>query len=79
MLLIWGFKARLKVLAEGLFICPNEGGQRGYRHVSARRWFTFFWIPVIPLKELGEYVQCGSCGAQYNAAVAQMQTRPQGY
>ncbi len=77
MLLIMGMKARLKVLAEGLFTCPNEGGQRTYRHVSARRWFTLFWIPVIPLGRLGEHVECASCGAQYDTAVLQMPARPQ--
>lgn len=77
MLLIMGMNARLKVLTEGFFACPNEGGQRPYRHIAARRWFTLFWIPVIPLGRLGEYVECGSCGARYDVAVLQMQVRPQ--
>lgn len=79
MLLIMGMKARLKVLAEGMFWCPNEGGQRHYRHVSARRWFTLFWIPVIPLGQLGESVECSSCGAQYDAAVLRQAASPQTY
>jgi len=77
MLLIMGMKARLKVLAEGMFACPNEGGEHHYRHVSARRWFTLFWIPVLPLGRLGEYVECTSCGAQYDTTVLGQPLNPQ--
>jgi hypothetical protein len=27
-----------------------------YRRKEARRWFTLFFIPLIPLKVLGEFV-----------------------
>lgn len=79
MLLIMGMKARLKVLAEGMLWCPNEAGQRHYRHVSARRWFTLFWIPVIPLGNMGEYVECASCGAQYDPSVLRAAVSPQAH
>lgn len=65
MILIWGFKAISKTLSEGTFFCPREGGDRPYRLRSARRWFTLFWIPLIPLKELGTYVECTSCKSTY--------------
>lgn len=69
MILVWGFKAISKTLSEGVFHCPREGGDRQYRHRSARKWFTFFWIPIIPLKELGDFVECSSCNSTFYPSV----------
>jgi uncharacterized tellurite resistance protein B-like protein len=77
MLIIWGFRARMKRLDSGHFHCPNEGGDRDYHRVEARRWFTLFWIPLIPLKVLGEYVECASCGADYDPRVLTLPTNAQ--
>ena len=65
MLIIWGFKARSKVIASGTFFCPRDGGDRDYEHKEARRWFTFFWIPLIPLKALGDFIECTSCKSTF--------------
>jgi uncharacterized membrane protein YebE (DUF533 family) len=42
--------------------------------MQARRWFTFFFIPLIPLKVLGEYIECASCRATYEPRVLEMPT-----
>jgi len=73
-ILIWGFKALFKTIGSGTFFCPNEGGDRGYQLKQARKWFTFFWIPIIPLKVLGEQIECGSCGAAYDPRVLELPT-----
>ena len=69
MLLIWGWRARYRTLDEGTFYCPKEGGDRTYRRKEARRWFTLFFIPLIPLKVLGEFVECQSCKSSYDPVV----------
>lgn len=69
MFLVWGFKVRFATLDTGVFACPSEGGDRSYLRQMARRWFTFFWIPLIPLKEVGEVITCESCGNQYDPRV----------
>jgi tellurite resistance protein len=74
MILIWGFKPLFKAIDQGHFFCPNEGGDRNYRRMQARRWFTFFWIPLIPLNVLGEYIECASCGASYEPRVLELPT-----
>ena len=68
-LLIWGFKVRSKLLSVHTFFCPACGGDRGGRLLSARRWFTLFWIPLIPLKEVGDYVECDTCHGHFQTAV----------
>lgn len=74
MLLIWGFKGRYKTITTGTFYCPHEGGDRPYRHQKVDRWFTFFFIPIFPTKTLGEFIECTSCGSNYDMAVLTMPT-----
>lgn len=65
MLLLFGMRARSKTIDEGTFYCSREGGDRPYQRKSSRRWFTVFFIPVLPLGELGEFIECASCGSTY--------------
>jgi hypothetical protein len=75
MLLIWGFKVRFRTLLQGVFFCPSCGGDRQYERKQGRRWFTFFFIPVIPLNNLGEeFVECTTCRQAYKPSVLQMPT-----
>ena len=69
MFFIAGLKTRNSTVDRGRFRCPNEGAERGYRHVRARRWFTLFFIPLIPLGTNGEWVRCEGCGAIYGPDV----------
>ena len=64
-MIIWGWRVRKKTIGTGVFFCPGEGGDRNYEHRQARRWFTIFFIPLIPLKELGDFVECTSCENTY--------------
>lgn len=74
MLLIWGFKIRFRTTATLAFFCPRCGGDRQGERRTARRWFTFFWIPLIPLKEVGEVVECTTCHTRFEPAVADQPT-----
>ncbi len=69
MFFIAGLTTRTKTVDAGEFFCPNEQGLRRYQHLQLRRWFTFFFIPVIPLGQQGEWVQCDSCGTTYDPSV----------
>lgn len=74
-LLVWGFKVRFKTVLQGTFFCQACGGDRQYEQKQARRWFTLFWIPIIPLKEVGEqFVECTTCRQAYRTSVLQMPT-----
>ena len=74
MLLIWGFKVRRKTTGSVAFFCPRCGGDRNALVQSARRWFTFFWIPIIPLKQLGTVVTCGTCQTSFDEQVLDLPT-----
>lgn len=68
-LLIWGFKARYKTLESGAFFCPHDGDDRSYVRRQVKRWFTLFFIPLIPLNTLGEFIECTSCRRAYDPVV----------
>jgi hypothetical protein len=77
MLLIWGFKIRAKVMGTVAFFCPRCGGDRTGLQKTARRWFTFFWIPIIPLKEVGQFVECETCHTTFDPEVLTLPTTTQ--
>jgi hypothetical protein len=74
MLLIWGWRTRFKTLAEGVFHCPGCGGDRHYAHKEARNWFTLFFLPLIPLKVLGDFVECQTCKQGYDERILRLPT-----
>lgn len=54
----------------GEFHCPGCGWTlQPYEHKTVRRFFTLYFIPVIPLDKLGEYVKCKTCGETYQTGV----------
>lgn len=53
----------------GNFYCPDCDGEKAYRHRKVRRFFTLYFIPLIPLDLLGEYVECQTCTSTYKPSV----------
>ncbi len=77
MLIIFGLRVFYRTLAQGTFHCRRCGGDREYRHRSGRRWFTLFFLPVIPLNSVGEHVQCTTCRTRYVTEVLSQPTTAQ--
>ncbi|HSA51431.1 MAG TPA: zinc ribbon domain-containing protein [Yinghuangia sp.] len=73
-MLIWGFKTLFKTLSEGVFFCPQCGGDRSYQLKLARRWFTLFFIPVFTYKQDGVHVECQVCKGTFAETALQRQT-----
>jgi hypothetical protein len=73
-ILIWGFRVRFRHTGTTAFFCPRCGGDRQARLGVLRRWFTLFWIPIIPLKVLGEVVQCETCNTRFQPQVLERAT-----
>lgn len=67
--LVWGFRGRNKKMSEGEFYCPDCGTYRIYFLMMVKRWFTLYWIPLFPTKELGEFAECQSCKSTFNKGV----------
>ena len=77
MLIIFGLRVFYRTVAQGTFFCRRCGGDRQYRHRAGRRWFTLFFLPVIPLDSAGEHVQCATCHARYVTDVLSLPTTAQ--
>lgn len=60
-MIIFGTRGVKFTLKEGHFTCPQCANKQAFRHRKVRRFFTLYFIPVIPLDNLGEYVECKSC------------------
>jgi tellurite resistance protein len=67
-IIIYGTRGMTSVGGMGQFHCPSCG-QSAYQHKKVRRWFTFFFIPMIPLDLAGEYVECGKCFGTYDLEI----------
>ena len=68
-MIIWGWKARTKTISSGTFHCPACDGHRAYSLIQIARWFTLYFIPLFKTKDLGEYVECGTCKETYKTRV----------
>lgn len=53
----------------GNFHCPTCSHAHPYRHRRVRRFFHFFFIPLIPLNLAGEYIECNQCRGTYRLDV----------
>ena len=76
-MIIWGTRVRYKDLGEGEFFCPRCQMKRPYKHKKATRYFTLYFIPLIPMGQLGELVECQACKTAYETSVLQLRPGPQ--
>jgi len=61
LLIIFGTRGVTYSAGQGEFWCPSCREKRRYDHKRVRRFFTLYFIPIIPLDMLGEYVECDHC------------------
>lgn len=66
---IFGTKGVTRTADRGRFFCPRCGSEQDYEHKRVRRFFTLFFIPLIPLDRVGEYVECESCKGTFEPRV----------
>lgn len=52
-------------IGTGVFFCPECAGDREYVHSHRRRFFSLFFIPIIPLNRVGEVVKCQTCKTKF--------------
>jgi hypothetical protein len=77
LLILFGWRVFYRSIGQGTFHCRHCGGDRQYRLRAGRRWLTLFFIPVIPLGNVGEHVQCQTCHTRYVTDVLRQPTTAQ--
>ncbi len=68
-MIIWGTTGITSTREKGEFFCPKCDGRAPYQRKSVRRFFTLYFIPLIPLNKVGEFIRCGKCRSDFNDAV----------
>ena len=74
MLFIAGTKGVTSTHATGEFYCPHCESNRNYKHQMVHQKATIFFIPVVNLKLLGEYIECQECFNTYKIEVLDINT-----
>lgn len=69
-MIIFGWRSVTSTAGKGDFFCPTCGNT-AYELKRVRNFFTLYFIPLIPLNKLGEYVECGQCKNTYNEQILQ--------
>ncbi len=77
MVLIWGSRGRASTIDQGNFYCPDCHGRKDYAQKQVKRWFTFFFIPIFPYSNLGDYVECDQCKSTFNSRVLEFDPEKQ--
>jgi tellurite resistance protein len=68
-LIIFGTRGVTSSVATGKFNCPSCETKQTYVHKRVRRFFTLYFIPIIPLDTIGEYIECQHCRDTYKPGV----------
>jgi tellurite resistance protein len=68
-MIIFGTRGITTTPERGNFHCPRCQTTRPYNLKRVRRFFTLYFIPVIPLDKLGEYVECPTCQGTYSPEI----------
>ncbi|MFO0958463.1 MAG: TerB family tellurite resistance protein [Isosphaeraceae bacterium] len=68
-MIIFGTRGVTLKTGSGEFHCPQCQATRPYTYRTMRRFFTLYFIPLIPLDKLGEYVECGQCKGTFRPEI----------
>lgn len=60
-MIIFGTRGVNSTLSKGDFNCPQCDSHQPYIHKKVTKFFTLYFIPIIPLGRLGDYVECQNC------------------
>jgi transcription elongation factor Elf1 len=75
-MIIFGTKAKTQTLDEGDFYCPQCRMKRHYLRKQARPYFALYFIPLIPIGQGTEFVECQSCRTTFEPGVLAAKAPP---
>jgi hypothetical protein len=75
-MIIFGTRNRFKTIGTGQFFCPHCQGERNYEHKEAKKYFTLYFVPLIPMGDVGDFVECQTCHVTYKSEVLNIKPAP---
>lgn len=73
-MIIFGTRGVKSTIKSGDFHCPQCNQTKPYRHRKVTKFFTLYFIPIIPLGSKGEYVECRECKGTFIPRVLESST-----
>lgn len=74
-MIIWGSRGLDLKGPSGRFFCPQCNDERDYQRRKVQRFFTLYFIPLIPMDVVHESVGCQSCRQHFTLAALQYDPR----
>jgi hypothetical protein len=75
-MIIFGSRPRMKTIGSGSFYCPRCQTTRQYELKHARNYFTLYFVPIFPIGDLSEFVECQTCHMTFKSEVLKMKAPP---
>jgi len=75
-MIIFGTKPRMKTIASGTFFCPKCQTTRDYERKKGKNYFTLYFVPIFPVGDLGEFVECQTCHLTFNVDILNLKPPP---
>ncbi len=64
-MIIFGTRGINRNVGAGQFFCPRCSTEQSYTHKAVKRFFTIYFIPLIPMGTAGEFVECQGCAGTF--------------
>lgn len=74
-MIIWGTRGLDLKGESGRFFCPQCNDERDYQRRKVQRFFTLYFIPLIPLEVVHQSVGCQSCRQHFTLDVLRYDPR----
>lgn len=68
-MIIFGTKAKYKTIKQGEFFCPHCQQERPYDHKQGKNYFSLYFVPIFPISDGNEFIECQRCGRSYGLEV----------
>jgi hypothetical protein len=75
-MIIFGARPRMKTIGKGSFYCPKCQAICQYELKQGKNYFTLYFVPIFPIGDLGEFVECQTCHLTFQSEVLKLKAPP---
>jgi len=69
MFFVFGTAGSTSSINTGEFFCPECNEYKKYDHKKVQKKISLFFVPLIPIEDLGDYVECQDCKSTFKKSV----------
>ena len=78
-MIILGNRPRTVKESSGNFYCPECNDYKTCSFKKVKNYFTLYFIPLFPISDLGEYIECSNCKFKYKENECSQKSLPRQY